>query len=64
MAILGLFVFLILVSLIKISSIYYDVLRKPMSYLNSKHYNMSVVNRVRARFSCFVRKDEQHLIHH
>ena len=60
MYILGFFVFLIFVSLIKISSVYYDVLRKPMSYLNKKHYNMSVVNRVRARFSYFVRKDEQH----
>ena len=61
MYILGFFVFLILVSLIKIGSMYYDALRKPMSYLRKEHYNMKNVRELRIKFSRFVREDERHL---
>lgn len=64
MAVLGLFGFLVLVSFIKIGFMFYDSLRKPISYLKKEHYNMKTVRELRIKFSRFVRKDEQHLIHH
>ncbi len=53
-----------LIMILKLSSKIYIVLTKPLSELKKEHYNMNTVNIVRTRLSCFVRKDEQHLIHH
>ena len=61
MYILGFFVFLFFAVLIKIGSMYYDVFRKPMSYLKKEHYNMKTVIELRMKFSRFVREDERHL---
>lgn len=53
-----------LIMILKIGSKIYIVLTKPLSELKKEHYNMNTVNIVRTRLSYFVRKDEQHLIHH
>lgn len=61
MVILGFFIFLILVSGLKIGSIYYGVYRKPLNYLKKNHYNMKEVYTVRRRHPSWVREDERHL---
>ncbi len=64
MVVFALFGFVILVGFIQVGFMFYDSLRKQLSYLKKEHYNMKNVRELRIKFSRFVRKDEQHLINH
>jgi hypothetical protein len=56
--------FLLFLAILIVVSKIYIVLTRPLSQLKKEHYNMDTVNSLRVQFSRFVRKDEQHLIHH